>query len=128
MFENTIRRMPRPQDAATMTTQELRETFQVAGLFAPGELRGTFTDLDRLVVGGVMPVKPVELPNHKETGRAFFLERREFGAINVGGAGRCARTANIFNSTGWIVFICRWAPSRSRSRAKMRRIRRSFIF
>jgi 4-deoxy-L-threo-5-hexosulose-uronate ketol-isomerase len=87
MFENTIRRMPRPQDVATMTTQQLRETFQVAGLFAPGELRGVFTDLDRLVVGGVMPVKPVGLPNHKETGRAFFLERREFGAINVGGAG-----------------------------------------
>jgi 4-deoxy-L-threo-5-hexosulose-uronate ketol-isomerase len=87
MFENTIRRMPRPQDVATMTTQQLRETFHVPGLFAPGELRGMFTDLDRLVVGGVMPVKPVELPNHKETGRAFFLERRELGAINVGGAG-----------------------------------------
>ena len=87
MFAETIRRMPRPQDVATMTTQQLRETFQVAGLFAPGELRGVFTDLDRLVVGGVMPVKPVELPNHKETGRVFFLERRELGAINVGGAG-----------------------------------------
>src|SRR5208282_4731744 len=87
MFENTIRRMPRPQDVATMTTQQLRETFHVAGLFAPGELHGVFTDLDRLAVGGVMPVKPVELPNHKETGRAFFLERRELGAINVGGAG-----------------------------------------
>ena len=87
MFENTIRRMPRPQDVATMTTQQLRETFHVPGLFAPGELRGVFTDLDRLVVGGVMPVKLIELPNHKETGRAFFLERRELGAINVGGAG-----------------------------------------
>ena len=32
--------------------------------------------------------KAIELPNHKETGRAFFLERRELGAINVGGAGR----------------------------------------
>ena len=70
-----------------MTTQQLRENFHVPGLFAPGELRGVFTDLDRLVVGGVMPVKPVELPNHKETGRAFFLERRELGGINVGGAG-----------------------------------------
>jgi len=36
----------------------------------------------------VMPVgQPVELPNHKETGRAYFLERRELGAINIGGAG-----------------------------------------
>ena len=70
-----------------MTTQELRETFLATGLFKPGRLCGVFTDLDRLVIGGVMPIKPVELPNHKETGRAFFLERREFGAINIGGAG-----------------------------------------
>jgi 4-deoxy-L-threo-5-hexosulose-uronate ketol-isomerase len=87
MFENNIRRMPRPQDAQRLNTQELRDAFHIANLFAPGELRGTFTDLDRLVVGGIMPVQPVELPNHKETGRAFFLERREFGAINVGGPG-----------------------------------------
>lgn len=72
-----------------MSTQEVRDTFQVSNLFIPGKLTGTFTDLDRLVVGGVMPAdKPVELPNHKETGRAFFLERRELGAINVGGAGK----------------------------------------
>ncbi len=88
MFENTIRRMPRPQDVPRMTPQELRDAFHISQLFAPGELRGHFTDLDRLVVGGVMPAaKPVELPNHKETGRAFFLERRELGAINVGGPG-----------------------------------------
>ncbi len=80
-----------------MTTQQLRETFQVASLFAPGELRGVFTDLDRLVVGGVMPVKPVELPNHKETGRAFFLERREFGAINIGGAGAVRADGKSFS-------------------------------
>ena len=97
MFENTIRRMPRPQDVATMTTQQLRETFHVADIFAPGELRGVFTDLDRLVVGGVMPVKPVELPNHKETGHAFFLERREFGAINIGGAGAVRADGKTFS-------------------------------
>ena len=72
-----------------MSTQELRDAFQISNLFVPGEITGHFTDLDRLFVGGVMPAaKPVELPNHKETGRAFFLERRELGAINVGGAGR----------------------------------------
>ena len=88
MIENTIRRMPRPQDVAGMSTQELRDTFHLAGLFTPGELNATFTDLDRLVVGGVMPtLKPIELPNHKETGRAYFLERRELGAINTGRAG-----------------------------------------
>jgi len=97
MFENTIRRMPRPQDVARMTTQELRDTFLVTGLFAPGQLAGTFTDLDRLVVGGVMPVKPVELLNHRETGRPFFLECRELGAINVGGAGAVHADGKTFS-------------------------------
>jgi 4-deoxy-L-threo-5-hexosulose-uronate ketol-isomerase len=97
MFDNSIRRTPRPQDAMTMTTQQLREAFHIGNLFAPGELRGHFTDLDRLAVGGVMPVnKPVELPNHKETGRAFFLERRELGAINVGGAGKVVADGKTF--------------------------------
>ena len=97
MFENIIRRMPRPQDAQRMNTQELRDTFQISSLFAPGKVRGHFTDLDRLVVGGVMPAgKPVELPNHKETGRAFFLERRELGAINVGGAGKVVADGKTF--------------------------------
>jgi len=97
MFENTIRRMPRAQDVARMTTQELRDTFTVGKLFTPGQLTGTFTDLDRMVVGGVMPTaKQVELPNHKETGRAFFLEQREFGAINVGGAGKVVADGKSF--------------------------------
>jgi 4-deoxy-L-threo-5-hexosulose-uronate ketol-isomerase len=97
MFENTIRRTPRPQDLIGMFTQQLRDTFHVTNLFVPGELHGYFTDLDRLVVGGVMPAaKAVELPNHKETGRAFFLERRELGAINVGGAGRVIADGKSF--------------------------------
>jgi 4-deoxy-L-threo-5-hexosulose-uronate ketol-isomerase len=97
MFNDSIRRMPRPQDVVGMSTQEMRDTFLISSLFVPGKLTGNFTDLDRLVVGGVMPVdKPVELPNHKETGRAFFLERRELGAINVGGAGKVIADGKTF--------------------------------
>ena len=97
MLEYSIRRMPRPQDMIGMSTQELRDTFHISNLFVPGEITGHFTDLDRLVVGGVMPTaKPVELPNHKETGRAFFLERRELGAINIGGAGKVVADGKTF--------------------------------
>lgn len=97
MINQAIRRMPRPQDVAGMSTQELRDTFHIANLFTPGQLNATFTDLDRLVVGGVMPVlDQVELPNHKETGRAYFLERRELGAINVGGGGRVVADGKTF--------------------------------
>jgi len=64
---------------------------------APGELRGVFTGLDRLVVGGAMPLQPLELPNHKKTGRAFFLERRELGAINIGGPGAVHVDGQMFS-------------------------------
>jgi 4-deoxy-L-threo-5-hexosulose-uronate ketol-isomerase len=97
MFENTIRRMPRPCDVTGMSTQQLREAFLIERIFSPGQITGNFTDLDRLVVGGAMPTdKAVELPNHKETGRAFFLERRELGAINVGGAGKIIADGKTF--------------------------------
>ena len=97
MISDSIIRMPRPQDVAAMDTPHLRNNFLISNLFAPGQLNARFTDLDRLVVGGVMPVsKPVELPNHKETGRAFFLERRELGAINIGGTGWVAADGKTF--------------------------------
>lgn len=85
---SAIRRMPRPQDVARMTTSELRAAFHLAGLFADGEIKLQFTDLDRFVVGGAMPTSAaLKLENITETGRGFFLERRELGAINTGGAG-----------------------------------------
>ncbi len=72
-----------------MTTDELREAFLIRKLFTAGGFRGAFTDLDRMAVAGAMPTaSPVVLPNHKESGRATFLERRELGAINTGGAGK----------------------------------------
>jgi 4-deoxy-L-threo-5-hexosulose-uronate ketol-isomerase len=93
----TIRRMPRPQDVPGMSTQALRDSFQISNLFAPGEVVMQFTDLDRLVAGGVMPAdKSVTLLNHPETGSAFFLERRELGAINVGGAGKVIADGQVF--------------------------------
>jgi 4-deoxy-L-threo-5-hexosulose-uronate ketol-isomerase len=88
MSENTIHRLPRPQEVARMTTAELREAFLLPGLYAPGHIETRFTDLDRLVAGGIVPApSPLELPNHRESGRSFFLEQRELGAINTGGPG-----------------------------------------
>lgn len=97
MFDTNIRCLPRPRDVSGMSTQELRETFLIEKIFVPGEITGSFTDLDRLVVGGAMPAaKAIELPNHKETGRAFFLERRELGVINVGGPGKIIADGQTF--------------------------------
>lgn len=88
MTNEPIRRMPRPQDVARMTTAELRAAFLLAEVYVPGKLTLQFTDLDRFAVGGAVPTSaPLTLENHRETGRSFFLERRELGAINTGGAG-----------------------------------------
>jgi 4-deoxy-L-threo-5-hexosulose-uronate ketol-isomerase len=96
-FQDSIRRTPRPQDLIGMSTQELRDMFQISNLFVSGELVAHFTDLDRLVVGGVTPTdKAIALPNHKETGRAYFLERRELGTINIGGTGKVVADGQTF--------------------------------
>jgi 4-deoxy-L-threo-5-hexosulose-uronate ketol-isomerase len=79
---------PRPQDVQTLSTEQLRKDFLVESLFDGEKISFTFTDLDRMAVGGVSPgASPVGLENHKETGADYFLERREMGVINVGGAG-----------------------------------------
>lgn len=88
MIETNIRRMPRQQEVARMTTEEIRESFLVPQLYQKGSFNGLFTDLDRLVVAGAVPAgTPLVLENHIETGRDSFLERRELGAINTGGPG-----------------------------------------
>jgi len=87
-YSQSIHRMPRPQELERMTTQELRDAFLKPGLLEAGSIQLQFTDLDRFVVGGAAPLaEPLKLENHPETGRDSFLERRELGAINLGGAG-----------------------------------------
>ncbi|MFT4114688.1 5-dehydro-4-deoxy-D-glucuronate isomerase [Silvibacterium sp.] len=71
-----------------MTTEELRSTFLVDGLFTPGKLTLALTDLDRAIVGGAVPLgTTLSLSNPEELRASFFLERRELGVLNIGGAG-----------------------------------------
>jgi len=96
-----------------MGTQELRDAFLATGLFTLGSLNATFTDLDRLVVGGACPASaPLELPNHKETGRGYFLEQRELGAINIGGAGAVHVDGKTFKADR---LDCVYVPAGSKS-------------
>lgn len=71
-----------------MTTQELRDAFLVDGLFESGAIHFTYVDLDRAVIGMAAPSdSPVALPTSPELRAAYFTERREIGALNIGGAG-----------------------------------------
>jgi len=77
-----------PRETAGMSTTELRENFLIETLFVPGDLTLTYTHYDRMIVGGAMPTTDaLELPCPESLKADFFLERRELGALNVGGAG-----------------------------------------
>ena len=84
-----IRFTQSPQETATMSTQALRDNFLIANLFTEDQISLTYTHYDRVIVGGVKPVKAaVALPNPGELRAEYFLERRELGIINVGGNGK----------------------------------------
>src|ERR1700704_738600 len=71
-----------------MNTEELRETFLLEGLFQPGEIEVADVDLDRTVIGSAVPVgEKLQLQTEPELRAEYFLERRELGVFNVGGAG-----------------------------------------
>src|ERR1700721_4719426 len=71
-----------------MNTEELRETFLLEGFFRPGEIEFAYVDLDRTVIGSAVPVsEELQLETDAELRAEYFLERRELGVFNVGGAG-----------------------------------------
>lgn len=71
-----------------MTTRELREAFLIDSLFQSGELRLSYIDLDRAVVGMAVPQeKAIALPAESELRAQYFTERRELGALNIGAGG-----------------------------------------
>lgn len=97
MMHVDVRQAVGPRAAKAFDTTELRRNFLIEMLFAPDELRLTYTHLDRLVVGGAMPsagrllLEPV-----RETGTADFLARREMVVVNVGGRGEVAAGSACF--------------------------------
>src|SRR5512145_2446921 len=72
----------------TLVTSELRRAFMIEDLFSPGCLELRYTDVDRAVVGGIVPLaEPLRLEGGREMACAFFCERREVGVISLAGKG-----------------------------------------
>jgi 4-deoxy-L-threo-5-hexosulose-uronate ketol-isomerase len=77
-----------PQEVKTWTTAQTREALLIEKLFEQDTVRLVYSHYDRFITGGVMPVsKEVALQPVDQLKAAYFLERRELGIINVGGAG-----------------------------------------
>jgi 4-deoxy-L-threo-5-hexosulose-uronate ketol-isomerase len=73
------------------SSQALRDQYHVSGIFIPDDVSLTFSHIERMIVGGVMPLtKSIELNEVPALNKGPFLARRELGIINVGGNGKVA--------------------------------------
>ncbi len=84
-----IRQPIHSEHARTLDTAGLRRHFLVDQLFVAEQVTLTYSQIDRIIIGGIHPVHQAvrfapELGKH--TGTDFFLQRRELGLINIGGA------------------------------------------
>lgn len=81
--------MADPHRYPRMTTQEIRDTFLLSSLVVPGEIHFAYLDLDRAVVGMAAPLQAsLGLPAPSQLRAEHFLDRRELGALNIGGKGK----------------------------------------
>ncbi len=77
-----------PNEVAGLNTAELRANFLLEDLMQADQFSFTYSHYDRAIVGSVAPVnQELELPVYENLRADYFLERRELGAINVGGEG-----------------------------------------
>ena len=81
-----------------MNTSQLRETFLIGSLYEPGAIHQAYVDLDRAVVGFAAPVAaPIKLIPDEALRADYFAQRRELGALNIGGKGTIRVDGNSFS-------------------------------
>jgi 4-deoxy-L-threo-5-hexosulose-uronate ketol-isomerase len=74
-------------DFKNYTTEKIRSNFLINDLMQSDKISFTYTHYDRMMVGGASPVNStLTLETYPNLRSEYFLERRELGIINVGGA------------------------------------------
>ncbi len=112
-----IRYSANPKDVKRFTTQELREEFLIENLYRPDEVVAVYSHVDRMVTLGCMPVReavPIDkgIDVWANFGTRYFLERREIGIFNIGGAGTISVDGTVYK-LGYkdCIYITRGAES-----------------
>lgn len=87
-----IRYSANQKDFKRYTTDETRNEFLIENLYVANEVVAVYSHVDRMVTLGCMPTtETVSIDKGidvwKNFGTSFFLERREIGIFNIGGAG-----------------------------------------
>lgn len=90
---------PNPAATAALDTSRLRSIFLLGELFRPGAMELVYWDCDRTIVGGAIPMEsPLLLEaDRKDLAADFFLQRREIGILNIGGAGSVVVDGETFD-------------------------------
>ena len=91
-----------PNDVKRYTTEELRKEFLITGLYAPDKVTAVYSHVDRMVTVGILPVsKKLSIDDGIDVwanfGTHYFLERREAGIFNLGGAGTIEADGKVYD-------------------------------
>ena len=96
-----IRYSVNQRDFKRYTTEEVRGEFLIENLYKKDEVVAVYSHVDRMVTLGCMPVnETVSISKGIDVwanfGTDYFLERREIGIFNIGGAGKIKADGEVF--------------------------------
>lgn len=92
-----VRYAASPQDVKSYDTTRLRDEFLIDNLMSPDEVNLVYSHYDRFISGSAVPVKEeLKLESIDPLKADYFLERRELGIINIGGAGTVTVDSNVY--------------------------------
>ena len=96
-----IRYSTGPNDVKRYTTEELRKEFLIENLYVADSVVAVYSHVDRMVTLGCMPVsEAVSIDKGIDVwsnfGTHYFLERREIGIFNIGGAGKITVDGTVY--------------------------------
>jgi 4-deoxy-L-threo-5-hexosulose-uronate ketol-isomerase len=84
-----IRYPTHPEQIPQLDTAALRRLHLLEDLFQPGKARLVLSHVERMLIGGVLPqADPVVIEAGPGLYTEVALDRREWGIVNIGGAGR----------------------------------------
>ena len=90
------------RDFKRYTTEEIRNEFLIENLYVENEVTAVYSHVDRMVTLGCMPTtEEVSIDKGIDVwanfGTSYFLERREIGIFNIGGAGTIKADQEAFH-------------------------------
>lgn len=96
-MKTELRYASHPKDFRKYDTEKIRKEFLIEKIFIEDEISLVYSMYDRYIVGGAKPVKKaLELATFHELKAGNFLDRREMGIINIGGAAEISTNEGNF--------------------------------